>query len=225
MPFLKTVAIYFVAWLPDVPSVFAALIKCLPIISLIVFVGFQGLSLEKKHDYQRRIFVGLLFSCLGDALLIWHEKHFVTAMIAFAIAHISYIRAFGFSRPYKWLKGIPFYGISLVVFYFFYPGLQGILLPGVFLYVAILVSMGWRAFASVDIMENEWSWTSLCGVIGSILFIVSDLVIGINKFVVPVPFSRIWIMTTYYSAQAFIALSAVNHNKFVIKLRLSNKGL
>lgn len=158
-------------------------------------------------------------------MLIWDEKHFITAMAAFAIAHISYIRAFGFSRPYKWLKGLPFYGLSLIVFYYFYPGLQGILLPGVFIYVAILVSMGWRAFASVDIMEDEWSWTSLCGVVGAVLFIISDLVIGMHKFIAPVPFSRIWIMTTYYAAQAFITLSAVNHNNVVIKLRLSSKRL
>lgn len=224
VPFFKTVIIYFVAWLPlDYPTVFSALIKCLPIMCLTFFVWLQGVSLRKEHDYQRRILVGLVFSCLGDALLIWHETHFITAMAAFAVAHVSYIRAFGFSRPYKWVKGIPFVGLLLFVMYLFYPGLQGILLPGVYIYIWIICSMGWRAVAQID-LENTWSWTSLFGCIGAVLFMLSDLIIGINKFVTPVPLSRVLIMSTYYAAQVFIALSAVNTTNIVIKLRMSNKA-
>ena len=142
-------------------------------------------------------------------------------MIAFGIAHMAYIHAFGICRPYRWLKGIPFIGILLWTMYLFYPGLQGILLPAVFVYVWLICSMGWRAFAQVDILENVWSWTSLCGCIGAVLFMMSDLLIGINKFVQPVPAARILIMTTYYSAQVFIAVSAVNTNNLVVKISMS----
>jgi hypothetical protein len=46
VPFFKTVAIYFVLFIPvERPSLFAMLIKCLPIISLIVFVLLHGMSL------------------------------------------------------------------------------------------------------------------------------------------------------------------------------------
>lgn len=46
VPFFKTVAIYFVLLIPEErPSLFAMLIKCLPIISLIVFVLLHGMSL------------------------------------------------------------------------------------------------------------------------------------------------------------------------------------
>ena len=189
---------------------------------LVLFVWFQGISLAEKHDYQRRIFIGLIFSCIGDALLIWPDKHFVTAMVSFGIAHISYIRAFGFDHT-RWPKAVPFYLLQPLVCYWFYPGLQGILIPGVFIYVTIIVSMGWRAFASVDIMENVWTWNKLCGVIGATSFIISDLVIGINKFVTPVLFARAIIMVTYYVAQLFFALSAVKNSNVLIKLRLSNK--
>lgn len=223
IPFFKTLVIYYVLWLPlDYPSVISALIKCLPILCLIPFVWIQGVSLKKEHDYQRRIFVGLIFSCLGDALLIWHEIHFLTAMVSFAIAHVSYIRAFGFSQ-YRCLKGVPFIGLLLAAMYLFYPGLHGILLPAVSIYVWIICSMGWRAVARIDILENEWSWKSLFSCIGAILFMISDFVIGINEFVTPVPYSRALIMTSYYAAQAFIALSAVNDSNLIIKLRMSNK--
>lgn len=46
MPFFKTVAIYFVLSIhAERPSLLAMLIKCLPIISLIVFVLLHGMSL------------------------------------------------------------------------------------------------------------------------------------------------------------------------------------
>ena len=222
IPFLKGVVIYFVAWLPvEYPSIISAVIKCLPILWLIYFVGSQGVTFEERHDYQRRVFVGLIFSCIGDALLIWHEHHFVTAMIAFGIAHISYIRAFGFSRPYSWLKGIPFMIAYIYAMYMFYPGLNGILKPGVFIYVFILVSMGWRAVATVDILENVWSWTSLAGCMGAIMFLISDGIIGISKFVCPIPMSRVIIMSSYYAAQVLIAVSAVNTDNLTIKIRMS----
>ena len=46
VPFFKTIAIYFVLFIPtDQPSIFAAVIKCLPIVSLIAFVLLHGMSL------------------------------------------------------------------------------------------------------------------------------------------------------------------------------------
>lgn len=222
LPFFKGVIIYFVAWLPvENPSVISAIIKCFPILWLIYFVGSQGITFEKRHDYQRRVFVGLIFSCVGDALLIWHEQHFVTAMVAFGIAHISYIRAFGFSRPFCWLKGIPFVSLYLFAMYMFYPGLQGILLPGVFIYVWILLAMGWRAVATVDILENVWSWTSLAGCMGAICFCLSDGVIGFNEFHNPVPMARPIIMASYYAAQVLIAVSAVDTDNLKVKISLA----
>lgn len=49
VPFFKTVAIYFVVFLPhDVPSFLAMLLKCLPIISLMIFVLLHGMNLTDQ---------------------------------------------------------------------------------------------------------------------------------------------------------------------------------
>jgi hypothetical protein len=49
VPFFKTVAIYFVLFIPvERPSLFSMLIKCLPIVSLIVFVLLHGMSLGNE---------------------------------------------------------------------------------------------------------------------------------------------------------------------------------
>ena len=224
IPFFKTVIIYYVAWL-SIPSALTAAIKCLPILCLIPFVAAQGLSLRDEHKYQRRVFIGLVFSCIGDALLVWGHIHFITAMAAFGIAHLAYIRAFGF---FSWkvvdcLKGIPFFGCLLLALYILYPGLKGILGPCVAVYIFLVLFMAWRAFTRIDIMENEWTWTNLFACFGATLFVISDFLIGLNKFRIPVPYERFFVMTTYYAAQVFIAMSAVNTKDMVIKLRFSKK--
>ena len=44
---------------------------------------------------------------------------------------------------------------------------------------------------------------------GSVLFMISDCIIGINKFYTKVDNSQFWIMSTYQLAQILIMLSAV----------------
>lgn len=49
VPFFKTVTIYFALFIPvGQPSLFAAFIKCLPVISLIAFVLLHGMSLGEE---------------------------------------------------------------------------------------------------------------------------------------------------------------------------------
>ena len=106
----------------------------------------------------------------------------------------------------------------------FSKGLKGILIPGVFIYVLILGGMGWSAVTRLDILQNVWSWTSLAGCIGANIFIISDLIIGVNEFVCEVPMARVMIMSTYYIAQVLLALSAVNKDNLRIKIKMAEKG-
>ena len=80
--------------------------------------------------------------------------------------------------------------------------------------------MAWRAFAHVDIVKNAWTWTKLCACFGAFLFLISDFVIGLNKFSFEVPAARVIIMVTYYAAQCLIALSAVNTEQLVKELKM-----
>jgi alkylglycerol monooxygenase len=40
--------------------------------------------------------------------------------------------------------------------------------------------------------------------VGACVFMVSDSLIAINKFVTPVPLASLWILVTYYAAQMLI---------------------
>uniref|UniRef100_A0A8C4WG47 lysoplasmalogenase n=1 Tax=Gopherus evgoodei TaxID=1825980 RepID=A0A8C4WG47_9SAUR len=190
--------VYFVLWLPtSSPSWFSALIKCLPIFCLWVFLLAHGINFLVAHRSASRILAGLIFSAVGDAFLIWQEQgYFVHGLLMFAITHILYSSAFGM-KPLDLKAGFVMTLLSSFCYTFLYCYLSGPFTYLVAVYIALIGFMGWRAIAGL----------SAC--IGAVLFMVSDLTIAVNKFCFPVPYSRAIIMATYYAAQMLIALSAV----------------
>ncbi|XP_036391198.1 lysoplasmalogenase-like protein TMEM86A [Megalops cyprinoides] len=210
VPFFKATCVYFVLWLPtSSPSWFSALIKCLPIFCLWVFLLAHGISFLGAHASARKILAGLIFSALGDAFLIWQEQgYFSHGLLMFAITHILYSSAFGM-KPLNPRAGLVIAAVSGLSYTLLYPYLSGPFTYLVAVYIALIGFMGWRAMAGVQLANDLWTWTQLSACLGAVLFMVSDLTIAVNKFCFPVPHSRAIIMATYYAAQMLIALSAV----------------
>nr|CAD7439305.1 unnamed protein product [Timema bartmani] len=247
VPFFKTLAIYFVLFIPvERPSWFAMCIKCLPIVSLIVFVLLHGMSLGNecvllkhiadpfyeessliyRYAFSRRILTGLVFSCVGDALLVW-PHYFLHGMAAFGGAHIMYIAAFGF-KPLNIALGVLLFNFCGVAVSALMRRLSGVLLVGIPVYSILLITMTWRAIARVQLFEELWTWTKLCSCAGGIIFAISDALIGFNHFHHPIPHSQALIMVTYYAAQLGIALSVVDskasYNKAQASAQLISKS-
>ncbi|KAJ7422231.1 Lysoplasmalogenase-like protein TMEM86A [Pitangus sulphuratus] len=210
VPFFKATCVYFVLWLPtSSPSWFSALIKCLPIFCLWVFLLAHGINFLVSHRSASRILAGLIFSAVGDAFLIWQEQgYFIHGLLMFAITHILYSSAFGM-KPLDLKAGLLMGLVSGSCYAFLYSYLSGPFTYLVAVYIALIGFMGWRAVAGMQLCNDLWTWTKLSACIGAMLFMVSDLTIALNKFCFPVPYSRFIIMATYYAAQMLIALSAV----------------
>jgi uncharacterized membrane protein YhhN len=169
--------------------------------------------MQNYHDYSRRIFIGLIFSAVGDICLVWKQQFFIHGMAAFALAHLTYIRAFGF-HPLKPLTGLICLLIMLTADHFFLPNINGVLAIAVPIYVFIISVMVWRAITGLQAQllsdDGLWRWTRLCACLGALSFGISDTVIGFNMFYFPVPYSRAIIMSSYYAGQLGIALSTFN---------------
>ncbi|CAG0885274.1 unnamed protein product [Darwinula stevensoni] len=219
VPFFKTVAIYFVVFIPDSsPSLYAVILKCMPIISLIFFILLHGMNLGEEYAYSRRILGGLMFSCIGDALLVY-PQYFIQGMVAFAAAHVCYTSAFGFK---------PFNLSALIVVSIYAAIYLGLIFPYIYgpfkfmfpTYAFLLGGTVWRGISRVQFFEELWTWTKLSSCAGSILFLLSDSLIGINDFVFPVPYHQALIMTTYYAAQLGISLSVVDSRASVVDCKL-----
>jgi uncharacterized membrane protein YhhN len=176
------------------PYPFAYLVKIVPIISLaiVAIVNIQGTK-------GKLIFIGLIFSAVGDVFLAISGKvFFVYGLSAFALAHTMYISAFIRNpsiRRSRFLLILIFilYGISIL--YILLPNLGKMTLP-VIAYIIVISLMG---ISSALGKKNHY-----LVIIGAILFIVSDSIIAVNMFLSKVWNSSFWIMITYYPAQFLI---------------------
>ncbi|KAK4886463.1 hypothetical protein RN001_002734 [Aquatica leii] len=207
--FFKTLTIYFVVFIPqDQPSVLSTILKCLPVIGLIVFVILQTKSAGTESQFSKYITTGLLFGCIGDALLVWHD-FFDLGVVSFLIGHLLYIRAFTF-QPLNLVVGVVCLLISVLGSLFFWSGLHGVLIVGAPIYSAIIMVMVWRAISRVEFSENKWTWSKLVTCLGAISFAISDFFVGLNRFHGPFAYDQLIIMTTYYAAQFGIAISILD---------------
>ncbi|XP_053307671.1 lysoplasmalogenase [Spea bombifrons] len=212
LPFFMSCCVYFVLWIPlSEPSPFSAFIKCLPIISLEFFIVVHSISQKNFSSYARKIFVGLIFSGLGDMCLIWPE-YFLHGMVMFGLAHLTYIFAFGF-RP---LRKRIFIVLALFCVTFYVVALPYLNGPFVYMvggYSVLIGTMAWRALAKVSLASYNFSWAHISAAVGSIDFMISDCVLAIDKFCFPISNARTIVMGTYYSAQLLIALSVTGYSQ------------
>lgn len=209
---MKMSCVYFVLWLPeDEPCISAAFVKALPILSLIWFVCLQGISGDLSHSYNRKILLGLVFSCCGDISLIWQnvdDSYFILGLACFLIAHIFYTLAFKFT-PFGLKEFLVLSTLAVTLFSIVLPMLSGPILYAVLVYGLLLWLMSWRSLARFS-LKGDIPWRKIFAACGAILFVVSDSVLAVNKFVMPLPWERQVSMTTYYAAQLCLSLSVVN---------------
>ena len=159
--------------------------------------------LKRTNYYSKFIFVGLVLSMVGDILLVYSDSLFVHGLAAFVLAHVAYIIAF-FKRS-KRLVLVPFvflmaYGVAM--YWLLYPEL-GTMAHPVLLYIMVILTMTWRAFAQGNFNKN-----AIYAVAGSILFVLSDSIIAFNKFYVEIQHASYLIMLTYWAAQSLLFYSA-----------------
>uniref|UniRef100_A0A8C5PDL1 lysoplasmalogenase n=1 Tax=Leptobrachium leishanense TaxID=445787 RepID=A0A8C5PDL1_9ANUR len=203
--------VYFTLWIPlSEPSLYSAFIKCLPIISLEFFIVVHSLGQGSFSSYSRKVLLGLIFSGLGDMCLVWPE-YFLHGMVMFGLAHVMYTVAFGL-LPLN-IRVFFFFGIFCVVFYsVIFSYLHGPFVYMVAGYASLIGTMGWRALSRVSLSSHNFSWARMSAALGSIVFMVSDGVLSIDKFCFPIANSRSIIMATYYGAQLLIALSVTGRS-------------
>ena len=160
---------------------------------------------------DRRVAWGLIFGALGDICLAIHGA-FLTGMLAFAIGHGLYVKAF-----FAWQRSLSISLLfSVIVFLAITVPItlpsNGELTIPVAIYMSIIGLMIWRAaaVAADESVNGMRRWSAL---IGATLFAFSDTLIGINKFNTPLPSASYAIILLYWGGQAFIAAAAVGRAK------------
>jgi len=182
---------------------------------IMIWIGGYFLMHAKNVDNTivRLAVVAFIFSWFGDLLLMFSELgfvYFMLGLVSFLGAQIVYIilflRTIKLSGKKSFLKKNPFWLIAyiaygLIIYIVLYNALDGVLKIAVFVYIMAILSMSSMA---LNRFGNGHPISFTYVFIGSILFILSDSLIAINKFLVAIPLEGIFVMTTYISAQYLI---------------------
>lgn len=177
--------------------------KPIPIIALLLW-----LHRAPSGPYRRWIAIGLLLSLLGDMLLEWPADLFVFGLGAFLLAHLAYLRAYQQeSRQLAPLALLVAVACGGSIFALLASGGLGALLLPVACYALAISAMLWRALARLGADLDRKSALLAAG--GAALFVLSDSLIGINRFVSPFDGANYLIILTYWLGQFGIAASAV----------------
>lgn len=155
--------------------------------------------------YKFLILVGLVFSLAGDIFLMLPGDRFITGLISFLSAHIIYILAFapGVVLPLQWWPGFFVLVFLIIILRLILPGVENLKVP-VVIYTVIIGGMLWIA---TERMLNLGNISALQAAVGAALFVASDSVLAVRRFIRNFPAAHGFILATYYGAQYLIALS------------------
>jgi alkenylglycerophosphocholine/alkenylglycerophosphoethanolamine hydrolase len=205
------------------PSIWS---KPLPIAILSISCLVDRSSTNQK--YSSWISFGLLSSLIGD-ILLWCSDHgtfpslssdnsFKLGLVAFFLAHVFYISAFYKNVLQVWCDSAVMKLVSVVVVSY-YAMMMNAILPVVDTelqvpvagYGVVISAMIYHAIqrlynaptdGSISLKSRQLAF------IGSLVFVISDSVLAINKFTIAVENGQTIIMITYFIGQFFIAASS-----------------
>jgi uncharacterized membrane protein YhhN len=155
-------------------------------------------------DARRAWFVAaLLFSLLGDVLLMLPREQFVGGLAAFLVAHLCYVAGFWTHGPTAVALAV-----SVVITVVLIGALASRILPAVrrqepalvgpvAAYIVVIGAMVASALAVANPLAGA----------GAVLFAGSDSMIAGNRFVRPFTGSAVAIMVTYHLGQAALVAS------------------
>lgn len=190
-----------------------------PLTSLLVL----AYAMRRGHDTpvaRRWILAGLALSSVGDVALMWPERGFLPGLVSFLLAHLAYLVAFTRAERFaSWIPPFAFYGFAAgAVLTVLWPALGSQLRGPVIAYIACLASMAaqaaviaWRRrrnshSASERIADRTgYARRALILGLGGALWVLSDSMLAIDRFLTPIPLGAMWILTSYWLAQWLVA--------------------
>lgn len=167
----------------------------LKVVTTLLIGGTLAFAPDPRAPRVALLALGVLLSAAGDAFLLDSDRYFLAGLVAFLAAHLTYVAAF-WSAP--WLA--PVAGIVVVGAVGFvallWPGLGKMRVP-VLVYMAAIATM----------VTKAWGAGPLAG-LGATVFMVSDGILGYDRFRRPVPRRDLAVMLPYWLGQVGIVLAA-----------------
>lgn len=191
-------AVAFIASIAFMPYPGSVALKALPICALMA-VAWDNLA----GGLRLAVLAALAFSALGDITL--ELGVFLLGLGAFLLAQLTYAGIFVSRRVFDATSCARAAGVVVMMAASsaaIWPHAGDMQLPVAF-YMTAISLMGLAAA-----MHARPSAMLLAG---AVIFMVSDSLIGYNRFVAPLPGARQWIMVTYYLAQVLLVCGVIRY--------------
>ena len=181
---------------------------------IMIWMAVYFLIFRRKKSFTLPVLLAFFFSWVGDILLMFSgayedELFFFSGVGGFFLAQVAYIYVFtrysesggkGFLQNQSW-TGILFLAYLGGIYALLYPHMDGIMKVVILVYAITLVGMSMMALNRGGRVNRE-SFRLVFS--GSVLFVISDSLIAIDKFAMEIPLAGFWIMLTYMAAQYLI---------------------
>lgn len=170
----------------------------------IIFVATSAYQSSPRGQFGSKSWwllgAALLCSLGGDVALML-EGLFIPGLVSFLLAHLAYIALF--ARRVRWFahRGALLIttGIGAAMYAWLWQGgLPAELRAPVAVYVLVIALMAAQALGRAAELQTEAARTVA---LGACLFMLSDSVLAVDRFVQPVPMAILWVLMTYYAAQ------------------------
>jgi len=180
-------------------------------LSIAIFLAARrALAAGSITGFDGLLLAGLVASLAGDVLLMGPGGMFVPGLVCFLLAHLAYIALFRigvglFPRPGA-LAATLLVGAGMYAF-LWHGGLPAALRIPVGAYVVVIACMAAQAIGRAAVLRRtdpSAAWVA----VGACFFMLSDSLLAINKFVMPLPLAQLWVLATYYAAQVLIVRHA-----------------
>lgn len=163
---------------------------------------------QAGQHFQRLLLAALLASLTGDVFLMLPGNFFLPGLASFLLAHLCYIALFRQGAPWfasrRGLFGTLAAGTAMYAWV--WPGLGDPLLKvAVACYVGVIALMVAQALGRAASLGHR---AATAVALGAVLFMLSDSLIAINRFVTPLPLAPLWVLSSYYAAQLLMVHNA-----------------
>ncbi|MCP4437826.1 MAG: lysoplasmalogenase [Aureispira sp.] len=198
-----------------------------PLLMPLLMIYWYWQTKDNKNAFTKLILAALVFAWGGDVALMFARDGAITIKLYFMLGLGSFlIMQLIYSLAYQQAPDIensalkrspkivaPFVIIGWGFYAFAFPELENVVMKiAVFIYInAIIVMVGYSLDRKWRVSERSFKLVFF----GAAIFMASDLMIGIDRFVIPdFPYSGFFIMVTYILAQVLIVEGALlQHNE------------
>ena len=160
------------------------------------------------------VLLALIFSWLGDLALMkdGEEMYFLLGLGSFMLAQLTYTYIYfnsTFQKPeFQLTPLLPILTFTIFLLAFVLKNAPTAMQIPIAVYAVCITAMASMARLRMGLTSNHsFQWVML----GSLLFVISDSAIAVDKFYQPIPYDEVVIMSTYIAAQVLIVIGILKH--------------